>query len=461
MLALALVSLTLTAGDITFDEVGFAVARRSDQLVVSRVDAEGVAAKAGLQVDDVIESVLAPSPRSSLATLDDQQVRAYLLPTWEAPVALRIKRGKASRIVQLTRPGKRTEPEFPTMPLPPEELKKLPPMQMARYMSALSASARANRPTAKTFISHDANPQVWVADGRVVESVFASWTGAWVHLEASLRWNCAGAPMRTVTLRSEKAPVPTTIVESKDEHLQGASTPISVPMWRIADLTSRCPAPTTAIPSVPVEAEVRCEGQPPVTQPLTATLEVRCDQAPNQSAMLDALRLFDNELTVIEQPKPLRATVWWSRAVPKPVSAVLVEVDPKGGVVGTRSKVLPWQADDAVVPFTLELKPPRAITLALQFTFADGSTRLSSVQPMRTVTKAAFDKEMEAFSTAGGQLSDVMKRLKDPCKDLEATVRFLEQQPEVKSVSRIDGDITYVGKAPPGLPMLIHCHAEH
>ena len=114
MLALALVSLTLTAGDITFDEVGFAVARRSDQLVVSRVDAEGVAAKAGLQVDDVIDSVLAPSPRSSLATLDDQQVRAYLLPTWEAPVALRIKRGKASRIVQLTRPGKRTEPEFPT-----------------------------------------------------------------------------------------------------------------------------------------------------------------------------------------------------------------------------------------------------------------------------------------------------------------------------------------------------------
>lgn len=92
------------------------------------------------------------------------------------------------------------------------------------------------------------------------------------------------------------------------------------------------------------------------------------------------------------------------------MSAVLVEVDPKGGVVGTRSKALPWQADDAVVPFTLELKPPRAITLALQFTFADGSTRLSSAQPMRTVTKAAFDKEMEAFSTAGGQLSDVMKR---------------------------------------------------
>ena len=80
---------------------------------------------------------------------------------------------------------------------------------------------------------------------------------------------------------------------------------------------------------------------------------------------------------------------------------------------------------------------------------------------MRTVTKAAFDAELAEFSAAEGQLSDVLKRLKDPCKDLDATVRFLEKQPEVKAVSRSGGDITYVGKAPPGLPMLIHCHPGH
>lgn len=458
MLALALVSLTLTAGEVPFDEVGFAVVRRGDALVVSRVDAEGVAAKAGLQVDDVIDSVMAPSPRSALASLEDDQVRAYLLPTWESPVALRIKRATAPRIVQLTRPGKRNEPEFPTMPLPPEALKKLTPMQMARYMSALSSHVAKNRPEAKTFISHQEKPQVWVANGAVVEGVGASWTGSWVHLETSLRWNCAGAPLRSVTLRSEQAPVPKTIVESADAHLQGSSTTISVPLWKLSDVTARC---TGSLPSVPVEAEIGCEGQPPVTQPLTATLEVRCDQAPNQSAMLDALRLFDIETIVIEEPKALRATIWWSRAVPKPVSAVLVEMNPKGVVVGARSKVLPWQADDAVVPFTLDLKPARAITLALQFTFADGSTRLSASQSMRTVTKAAFDAELAEFSAAEGQLSDVLKRLKDPCKDLDATVRFLEKQPEVKAVSRSGGDITYVGKAPPGLPMLIHCHPGH
>lgn len=461
MLAFALLSLTLTAGELPFDEVGFAVARRGDALVVSRVDAAGVAAKAGLQVGDVIDSVIAPNPRTSLATLDDEQVRAYLLPTWESPVALRVKREQASRLVQLSRPGKRTEPEFATMPLPPEALKKLTPMQMARYMSALSAHVAANRPKPKTFISHDAQPQVWVADGGVLEGVSTSWTGAWVHLETSLRWSCAGAPMRSVTLRSEQAPVPKTLVESTDAHLQGSSTPISVPLWRLADLKARCPGATSTLPSVPVEAEIRCEGQPPVTQPLTATLEVRCDHAPNQSAQLDALRLFDNEVTVIEAPKPLRATVWWSRAVPRPVSAVLVEVDAKGAIVGTRSKVLPFQADDAVVPFTLALEPARALTLALQFTFADGSTRRSPPQPMRTVSKATSDAELAEFSQAGGQLSDVLKRLKDPCKDLDATVRFLEKQPEVKAVSRSGGDITYVGKAPPGLPMLIHCHPEH
>lgn len=459
MLALALLSLTLNAGDLTLDEVGFAVVRTDSAVVVSRVDVDGVAAKAGLQVDDIIDSVIAPNPRSFLFKLDDQQLRAHLLPTWEAPVALRIKRGQAPRLVQLNRPGKRTEPEFPTMPLPPEELKKLTPMQMSRYFAALSASTRANRPTAKTFISHESRPQVFLAKRAVVEGVNASWTGAWVHLETSLRWNCAGAPMRSVTLRAEQAPVPTTIVESKDANLQGSSTPISVPLWRLADVAGRCPG-GGGLPSVPVEAEIRCEGQPPVTQPLTATLEVRCDQAPNQSTTLDALRLFDIETLVIEQPKPLTATVWWSRAVPKPVSAVIVELGPKG-VIGTRSKVLPWQADDAVVPFTLALEPARSITLALQFTFADGSTRLSPPQTMRTVTKAAFDAELAEFGKATGQLSDVMKRLKDPCKDLDATVRFLEQQPEVKSAARHDGDITYVGKAPPGLPMLIHCHAEH
>lgn len=396
MLALALVSLTLTAGDLAFDEVGFAVERRGDVLVVSRVDGEGAAATAGLQVGDVVDSVIAPSPRSSLAKLDDEQLRAYLLPTWESPVALRLKRDKATRIVQLTRPGTRTEPEFPTMPLPPEALKKLTPMQMARYMSALSTHVASNRPKPKTFISHEAQPRVWVANGEVVEANEASWTGAWVHLETSLRWSCAGAPMRSVTLRSSEAPVPTTIVESADKALQGSSTPISVPLWRVSDLGPRCPSGAT-LPSVPVEAEIRCEGQPPVLQPLTATLEVRCDRTPNQSARLDALRLFDIETIVIEQPRPLNATLWWSRVAPRPVSAVLVELDAKGGIAGTRSKVLPWQADDAVAPFTLDLKPPRAITLALQFTFADGSTRLSPPQTMRTVTKAVFDAEAAEF----------------------------------------------------------------
>lgn len=458
MLALALVSLTLAAGDITFDEVGFAVVRNGTTLVVSRVAAEGVAAKAGLQVDDVIDSVIAPSPRSSLTALDDEQLRAYLLPTWESPVALRIKREKATRIVQLTRPGTRTEPEFPTMPLPPEALKKLTPMQMARYMSMLSTHVASNRPKPKTFISHQQKPQVWVAKGAVVEGAGASWTGEWVHLETSLEWSCVGAPMRSVTLRSERAPVPTTIVESNDANLQGSSTPISVPMWKLSDVVAHCGSP---LPSVPVEAEIHCEGKPPVVQPLDATLEVHCDQPASHSTTLDALRLFDIETLVIEQPKPLNATVWWSRAVPKPVSAVIVELDAKGLVVGTRSQLLPWQADDAVVPFTLDLKPARPITLALQFTFADGSTRRSPPQTMRTVTKAVYDAEVAEFGKSMGQLSDVMKRLKNPCKDLDATVRFLEKQPEVRSVSRIGGDITYVGKAPPGLPMLIHCHPEH
>lgn len=463
MLLFVTLTTLLGAGPVSFAEVGFSVTRAERGITVSEVSAGGVAAKAGLKVGDVIESIFSPSPTigSTLMGFDDETLRNWVLPVWETPTVLNVRRGTATRMVQLVRPGQREGPEFPDLALPPEALAKLNFMQLQRYTMAQVRGVSARRAVETTHLLHRAHPAVWVADGGIVDGDEVEWTGAWVHLATHLEWHCAQSPMRAVLLRSPTAPVPAKPVESNDRALQGSSTAASVPLWSVRDVVAQCPAsPDPKLPSVAVEAELRCEGQPAVKQPLEATLTVHCGRRSDYQYSLDALRLDGIETVVIGKGTRLEATIRWDSVKPRAVSARVVELSETTKDLAFRSAVLKPGTSDEKVTVSLDEKPARNVTLALQVTFPDGSTRLSPPEAMRFVTAEDDERDRKEFSEAFAKTDAVLKRLKDPCKDPDATVEFLKKQPEVSFASQTNGDISYqVGKR--GMPMLIHCHPGH
>ncbi len=322
-----------------------------------------------------------------------------------------------------------------------------------------SRSTRWRRRCSSACPVSSPHPAVWVAEGHLVDGDGIAWTGDWVHLEGSMPWHCERSPMRQVLLTST-APVPRIVVSSNDVALRGSSTAVSLPLWKVDAVVARCKTGPGELPSPPLEAELRCDGEAPVKQPLQVSLTVTCGRRETRDRVLDVLRLYGAELIVIGQATALTANLNWPWVRPAPVSATIVEVDPRGAVVGRRSAVLPARDEPEQVPFTLDLATPRNVTLAAELTFADGSTRLSEPQSLRIITRETNEREIQEFDEGMAELTELHQALtaRRVCDDPAGAVRFLEGRPEVESASQSGKDISFITKR--GMPSFVHCHVR-
>ncbi len=451
----------LVVAAVPIEPMGFVVQRGSTNLVVVAVMPEGPAA-AALEVGDVIEQAVTPTTVASATLIDftAQELAAFLTPPVGGALVLKVRRGGSMVTATLQRTPRGGPSEFPTMPVPRDEFDHFPPDKQARYRHAFARWQRARYPTEKqTHVTLDHHPAVWVAEGHLVDGDGIAWTGDWVHLEGSMPWHCERSPMRQVLLTST-APVPRIVVSSNDVALRGSSTAVSLPLWKIDAVVARCKTGPGELPSPPLEAELRCDGEAPVKQPLQVSLTVTCGRRETRDRVLDVLRLYGAELIVIGQATALTANLNWPWVRPAPVSATIVEVDPRGAVVGRRSAVLPARDEPEQVPFTLDLATPRNVTLAAELTFADGSTRLSEPQSLRIITRETNEREIQEFDEGMAELTELHQALtaRRVCDDPAGAVRFLEGRPEVESASQSGKDISFITKR--GMPSFVHCHVR-
>lgn len=467
---LTLAMLAVLAAPVSVEVLGFAVEVRGDVVVVTRVEANSAAEKAGLvlgvEFDRAPSSPIYRFARGPLAPLPERDLRDALTPSWGEPLIIwGTLEGKRRNYV-MTRTDPEPKVRFPELPLPTEKLVRLSIMETARYYAALGAWVQvrneAQRPKAAA-LSLSATPEALLTPAGVEVTGQLAATPEWLYLVDRLSFNCASSPMRRIELVGP-SPVTKVVATSSDAALRGASVPVELPLWRVKDAQAACKAGRMSLPSVVLVGTLGCEGVPDVSVELSLPLTLRCDAvAPTPRFHLDGLHVRSPETVLVGTRAPTQLEVWWSSMKPTPVLVTVVELDARGAVMKRLKAVSPPgrdEGDSVKVTVAIDTSKERDAQLALEVKFPDGTIDLSTAHPVRVITPERDAAELRAFQARQAALEDVMKRLRAAfpkiCANPDVAVAWLREQPGVDIATNHGGhNLSFsVG----GLPMIIDCH---
>lgn len=469
MLTSLCLSVVLAAGPVEVPHLGFSVEVVAGAPVVRTVTPDGVAAKAGLRAGMVL--VREAMPRAvELKGLSTEEVVAKLtVPPGEA-LRLAALEGDRSRSFMMMRTDPIPEPEFPVMPLPPEELKALTPMRMARYFVALQQFQLRPRRTPSASLRATGNLGVVASfekgGSRLVSVYGGGATPKFIAATLQLSADCVSSPLLGLDVAGDAPGLPFTVAPRPGSEATALEVERPLLLWRVEAAASACAAGTLA--SAPVTLTLRCQSGPVKVEPVTVPLKVECN-GPSITvwgAMLtESMPSLDPNRLVVGGPATVAVRFTAGRLVPRPPSLTPVVLDETGRVV-SRLSPLPLPAeggeDELRTTLTVPLTKPGVLRVAFEASYPDGSTARSLEAPLIVETREAEERRAKAFATGGASHAAFRKKLEASgkgCADPKALLAWLKAQPEVQSAAEIDGDVSFVLAAFP-VGNVVHCHAS-
>jgi hypothetical protein len=287
----------------------------------------------------------------------------------------------------------------------------------------------------------------------------------WIYFDGALTWACPGASIRSLELAGP-AQAKKVLATSTDAHLQASSVEVQLPLWRVHDAVEACARHRTTLPSVTLTGTLRCEGLAPLTFELSSPLVLTC-APPGDGARprWDALRVRSAEAILTGSTAPVRITVWWKSLRPTPRAVTVVELDPRGAILERYQTLTPSTSPNAETEtlVRIDTASPRLVSFALELTFPDGSSALTTPHSLTVETPAQRAADLERISQNVNRVAEVDAQLHkafvDPCSQLDAAVTWLNAQPGVSRAQRLTGvsRMTYVVG---DRPVLLMCSAR-
>ncbi len=295
-----------------------------------------------------------------------------------------------------------------------------------------------------------------------------SWGGftpRWIHPKLALNVDCP-AVIRKVELRGTDAKPLRTLTMPEDSTLHGTRFNLDLPVWSTQEVVQQCQKGSATLERT-LSATVFCQGRPEQKHPVVARLLVSCEtpvpqfEASTRELMLRVDAPYDFRVGSTDSVK---VGVELSRLIPRPIQANLVEVDAGGKVLRRLAPLsLPEELGWEQLQVRLDTKEARTARVAIEARFSDDSTWIGSTKTVEIITSAAWnarqqewadgDAKMEAFEVRFSE------KFKKRCDDLEATMKWLQEQPEIEfaSVSGNGHSFYYKVKgAPTGMSYICH-----
>ncbi|MCY1039696.1 PDZ domain-containing protein [Corallococcus sp. bb12-1] len=453
---------------VTMKPAGYSARSDGETVTVSQVVKGGIADKAGLQTGMTLLRIDMPfrrfTSRTPLPQLTEDELLDALTPQpgelLQLGVASKDPRKKGPWTVLLQNQEPFPDNLFPVVPLPKERMDRLTLHQMNHYFARLAQAAEAekNKPT----LEAEQEASAYVVKGRLEGMMGGGFTPLQAHARLILKANChsplekvelsGGAGFQARTLRPDSA------IQTYQRFV------VDLPLWSVRDVVQGC-----ASPQPPFErglnVSMSCQGKPVLKRDVAVKLTVHCEEA------LPGAVTYGRQVVHLAAPweflvgdtTPLSARVSIDKLIPRPAEATLVELDAAGKVL-RRHASLPTDAHDQEFKVTLDTKEARTARLAVEVRFADGSNWVSAPETREVLTQEQVDARIREVREARAKLDAFEKhffeKFDDPCKDLPATMEWLQAQTDLEYASAEKDGHSFSYKVKGALaPLAFSCHS--
>ncbi|RKH27911.1 hypothetical protein D7Y13_22555 [Corallococcus praedator] len=455
---------------VTVEPVGLSVRSDGDEVVVTRVVPGSPAALEGMKSRMRIERIHNPIrlfSQGPLMKLDAEDLQAALTPTWGEPLVLTV--GPQGKKPGQTFTLRRTDPaprdEFPVLPLPDAQVRRLTVNQQSRYSVRLSQfmSGQPAPPRKPSLELQQEDTTVWVTGGQLRVMDGGGFTGQWVHPRFILKSACP-LVLEKLEVSGPGPGVPRTLRLEPTSRRPTHEFRVDLPLWSHQDVTKACAAGRSEL-TASLAATLSCAQDPILKKTLPVKLALTCEQPlpPGRSDALELLVNRSDRSYLVGAKAVLTLDVLLSTLFPPAASVAMVQVDTQGRVIRRfTNKPVPADARAVSAEVTIDTQMARTVRLAAELKFADGSTRLTAAEEVtiRTPEQLAQHRQDQQKGYVGlMEISDrLRKELKSACADPDGTVAWLQQQPEVASAANHEGhSISYMMKDS-GESLSIMCH---
>jgi hypothetical protein len=282
----------------------------------------------------------------------------------------------------------------------------------------------------------------FVVKGQLEGVDWGGFTPRWVHPRLSLNANCPGL-LRKVELRGANAKLLRTLTMPADSTLYGTRFNLDLPVWSTQEIVRQCKTGNAGLERS-LNATLFCQGQREQKHAFVVKLLVSCDApVPERVAAVRDLMLSLGApygAFRVGATEPLTVGVELTRLTPRPTEANVVEVDAGGKVVRRLAPLaLPEELRGQQLQVSLDTKEARTARVAVEARFSDGSTWVGSAKTQEIITDTAWKERQQAWDDSDGKMQAFevrfSEKFKDRCADLDATMKWLREQPEIKAAS--------------------------
>jgi hypothetical protein len=297
------------------------------------------------------------------------------------------------------------------------------------------------KPARLSFEAEQGATTAFVVKGQLQGVDWGGFTPRWVHPKLVLNVNCPGV-VRKVELRGAGEKLLRTLTMPEDSTLHGTRFDLDLPVWSTQEAVLQCQT-GNAILERPLNATLFCQGRSEQKHAFAVKLAVSCD-APVPEHVVSVrdlmLRLDAPYGYRVGSTEPVTVGVDLNRLTPRPTEANVVEIDAGGKVVRRLAPLaLPEELRGQQLRVSLDTKEARTARVAVEARFSDGSTWVGSTKTQEIITGAAMMEREQAWADAESKMMAFEDRFgekfKDRCTDLDATMKWLREQPEIEHAS--------------------------
>ncbi|RYZ43522.1 MAG: hypothetical protein EOO71_03430 [Myxococcaceae bacterium] len=456
---------------VTVKSAGYSARSDGETVTVTQVVKKGIADKAGLQTGMTLLRISMPmrgfTSRTPLPQLNEADLQDALTPQPGEYLELNVaskdpkKKGPPSVFLQSREPV--PDNPFPIVPIPKEQLSRLTSQQMNLYFVRLAQSANEarNQPVLKTEQETTAH----VVKGRLEGVDGGGYTTLQVHPRLILEADCHSA-LEKVELSSDAGFKALTLRPAATDRTAERFV-LDLPLWKTQDVVQGCTSARTALERT-LRVRLSCQGKPALERDVPVKLTVSCSDTLPETLSYARKVLFLREPyeVLVGDKEPLTVDVWLERIIPRPTEAALVELD-AGGKVLKRVMALPIPADPRerqTLQAPLDTTSARTLRLAVEARFADGSNWVGAPETREIRTQEQVDALTRQVVEGRAKMDAFEKRFAakfaDPCKDLPATMKWLQAQTDLEYASAEEDGHSFSYKVKGALaPLVFSCHA--
>ncbi|RKH20666.1 hypothetical protein D7X74_03555 [Corallococcus sp. CA047B] len=460
--------LAATPFTVTVKSAGYSARSDGETVTVTQVVKKGLADTAGLQTGMTLVRIITPirrfTSRAPLPQLTEDELLDALTPPPGELLQLTVaskdpkKKGPGSVFLQSREPV--PDNMFPVVPLPKEKLERLTMLQMNYYFARLAQAAEAekNKPT----LEAEQETRAYVVKGQLAGVMGGGFTPLQTHARLILKADChsplekvelsGGAGFQALTLRPDSA------------NQTYKRFVVDLPLWPVRDVVQGCASPRPPFERT-LSVGMSCQGKPVLKRDVPVKLTVHCEEPlPGEVTYgRQVLYLVDPWEFLVGDTKPLLARVSLDKLIPRPAEATLVELD-AAGKVSRRHASLPTDSHEQELKLTLDTKEARTARLAVEVRFADGSHWMSASETREILSQEQVDARTRRVVEARAKLDAFEKRFfekfDDPCKDLPATMKWLQAQTDLEYASAEKDGHSFSYKVKGALaPLAFSCHS--